>query len=643
MASLYVGDLHQDITEAVLFEKFSAVGPVLSIRVCRDLMSRRSLGYAYVNFQQPADAERALDSMNFDLVKDRPIRIMWSQRDPSLRKSGVGNVFIKNLDKTIDNKDMYDTFSIFGNILSCKVAQDENGVSKGYGFVHFETEESANTSIEKVNGMLLNAKKVFVGRFIARQEREKELSERNKLYTNVYVKNFGEDISEEALREMFEKYGKITSHKVMSRDDGKPRGFGFVAFETPEAAEAAVNELNGKDLGDGKIMYVGRAQKKAERSLELKRKFEALKTERMHRYQGTNLYVKNLDDTIDDERLRVAFAPFGTITSAKVMREDNRSKGFGFVCFSRPEEATKAVTELNCRIIGTKPLYVTLAQRKEERKQHLAAQYIQRLSNMRMHQMGQIYPAGNPSFFVPTLSQPQRFYGQPMSQIRSTPRWSQPQVRPMANAQAAGAAVTVQTASYPNMAAPTGPGQYRAGNAAVRGAPQTAQSAQASQSNAAMRNSARAITGGQQSGAANIQSRPMAATVAGANQARTANYKYTPNMRNPPNQPVAMVPTQPVVQAVHVKGQEPLTTTMLAAAPAAEQKQMLGERLFPLIETMYSGLAGKITGMLLEIDNSELLHMLEHNDSLKSKVEEAVAVLQAHQAKQTVSTSGKIE
>lgn len=191
-------------------------------------------------------AERALDTMNFDLLKGRPIRIMWSQRDPSLRKSGVGNVFIKNLDKSIDNKAMYDTFSAFGNILSCKVAQDETGGSKGYGFVHFETEEAANKSIEKVNGMLLNGKKVYVGRFIPRKEREKELGEKAKLFTNVYVKNFGEDMNDDQLRSMFEKFGRITSYKIMNKEDGKSKGFGFVAFEEPEAAESAVVELNGK-------------------------------------------------------------------------------------------------------------------------------------------------------------------------------------------------------------------------------------------------------------------------------------------------------------------------------------------------------------------------------------------------------------
>lgn len=75
--------------------------------------------------------------------------------------------------------------------------------------------------------------------------------------------------------------------------------------------------MNGQEF-DGMTLYVGRAQKRAERQAELKDKFDRLKQERMNRYQGVNLYVKNLDDTIDDERLRKEFSQFGTITSAKV-------------------------------------------------------------------------------------------------------------------------------------------------------------------------------------------------------------------------------------------------------------------------------------------------------------------------------------
>merc|ERR1712147_435250 len=125
----------------------------------------------------------------------------------------------------------------------------------------------------------------------------------------------------------------------------------------------------------------------------------------------------------------------------------------------------------------------------------------------------------------------------------------------------------------------------------------------------------------------------------GAQQVRPQqSFKYTPTARNPPaqvmpGQMVAPGGAPPPQQAVLVQGQEPLTASMLAAAPPQEQKQMLGERLFPLISSMYPELAGKITGMLLEIDNSELVHMLEHNEALKGKVDEAVAVLQAHQSK----------
>jgi polyadenylate-binding protein len=621
MASLYVGDLAKDVTEAMLFEKFSSAGPVLSIRVCRDMISRMSLGYAYVNFQQPADAERALDTMNFDVLKGKPIRIMWSQRDPSLRRSGVGNVFIKNLDKTIDNKAMYDTFSAFGNILSCKVAQDmSNGESKGYGFVHFETEEAALNAIQKVNGMLLNGKKVYVGRFVPRKDRDMELGEKARKFTNVYVKNINDEYDEAKLNEMFQKYGKISSVKVMKSDDGKSKGFGFVSFESPEEAMNACEELNGQDL-DGKTVFVGRAQKKAERQAELKKKFEALKMERLNRYQGVNLYVKNLDDTIDDDKLRQEFAPFGTITSAKVMSEEGRSKGFGFVCFSSPEEATKAVTEMNGRIIVSKPLYVALAQRKEDRKAHLAQQYVQRVSGMRMQQFGQMgQQMGFPQqqYFLPAaMPQPQRFFGAQPQGMRpgGVPRWAQQGQRHM----------------QPNFAG---------------GAPQMGRGQNRHQNNKMM-GGGRPMGPGPMAMPMNMAAMAAARPGMPPNAVNPAgmrpNFKYTSGVRNVAGAPVMpaqpaqapMPPQQPQQQqppqaAVFIQGQEPLTASMLAQAPPSEQKQMLGERLFPLIQSMFPDLAGKITGMLLEIDNSELVHMLEHKESLTSKVEEAVAVLQAH-------------
>jgi len=75
-------------------------------------------------------------------------------------------------------------------------------------------EQSATQSIEKVNGMLLNGKKVFVGRFVGRKDREKELGQKAKLYTNVYIKNLDDFVTDKELFEMFEKYGTITSYKV---------------------------------------------------------------------------------------------------------------------------------------------------------------------------------------------------------------------------------------------------------------------------------------------------------------------------------------------------------------------------------------------------------------------------------------------
>ncbi|KAJ0062751.1 hypothetical protein NL108_004384, partial [Boleophthalmus pectinirostris] len=551
--------------------------------------------------------ERALDTMNFDVVKGKPIRIMWSQRDPSLRKSGVGNVFIKNLDKSIDNKALYDTFSAFGNILSCKVVCDENG-SKGYAFVHFETQDAADRAIEKMNGMLLNDRKVFVGRFKSRKEREAELGAKAKEFTNVYIKNFGDDMDDDRLKELFDKYGKTLSVKVMTDPSGKSRGFGFVSYEKHEDANKAVEDMNGTEL-NGKTVFVGRAQKKMERQAELKRKFEMLKQERISRYQGVNLYIKNLDDTIDDEKLRKEFSPFGSITSAKVMLEEGRSKGFGFVCFSSPEEATKAVTEMNGRIVGSKPLYVALAQRKEERKAHLTNQYMQRIAGMRAMPANAIINQFQPTsgYFMPAVPQAQNrttYYApNQLAQMRPNPRWQQQGGRGQGGFQGIPNSLR-QPGPRANLRhmSPGSSGQGPRGCLTLFILYTLCNLLQFSSC---------CLATGQA-----MATRP---SVGVAGPRAIPPYKYATGVRNPNPQVVQPIPLQQPQPAVHVQGQEPLTASMLAAAPPQEQKQMLGERLFPLIQAMHANLAGKITGMLLEIDNSELLHMLESHESLRSK------------------------
>ncbi|PWN93014.1 polyadenylate binding protein [Acaromyces ingoldii] len=580
--SLYVGELDPSVTEAMLFEIFNMIGPVASIRVCRDAVTRRSLGYAYVNFLNAADGERALEQLNYSLIRNRPCRIMWSQRDPALRRTGQGNIFIKNLDEAIDNKALHDTFAAFGNILSCKVAIGENG-SLGYGFVHYETAEAADAAIRAVNGMLMNDKKVFVGHHVPKKERVQKIEEARSHFTNVYAKNINPEVTQEEFDELFGKYGPVTSCALAFDDEGKSRGFGFVNYETHDDAQRAVNELHDSDY-HGQKLFVARAQKKGEREEELRRAYETAKNEKLSKFQGVNLYLKNIPEEFDDERLREEFAPFGTITSCKIMRaQSGVSRGFGFVCYSAPDEANKAVTEMNGKMMDNKPLYVALAQRKDVRRQQLEAQIMQR-NQLRLQQQAAAagglagYP-GQPMYYP----QP-GFPGQPgvsgMQRPRYAPAGMMPQGMPMAGPYGQ------PPSQFPGGMMPQGyrPARPRAGPGGV------------------------APPAGARP--------PMMNGVGRPGQPATGPMAGRPGPGGRPARPQASPVAQPA-----------LTAAALANAGPEEQKQMLGEAIYPKIAATHAELAGKLTGMILELPVSELLHLLEDSEALDAKVTEALDVL----------------
>ncbi|KAG7545145.1 RNA recognition motif domain [Arabidopsis suecica] len=577
--SLYVGDLDVNVTDSQLFDAFSQMGPVVSVRVCRDLATRRSLGYGYVNFTNPQDAARAIQELNYIPLYGKPIRVMYSHRDPSVRRSGAGNIFIKNLDESIDHKALHDTFSVFGNIVSCKVAVDSSGQSKGYGFVQYANEESAQKAIEKLNGMLLNDKQVYVGPFLRRQERD-STSNKTK-FTNVYVKNLAESTTDDDLKNAFAEYGKITSAVVMKDGDGKSKGFGFVNFENADDAARAVESLNGHKFDD-KEWYVGRAQKKSERETELRVRYEQNLKEAADKFQSSNLYVKNLDPSISDEKLKEIFSPFGTVTSCKVMRDPNgTSKGSGFVAFSTPEEATEAMSQLSGKMIESKPLYVAIAQRKEDRRVRLQAQFSQVRPVAMQPSVGPrmpVYPPGGPG-----IGQ-QMFYGQgPPTMIPPQPGFG------------------YQQQLVPGMRPGGGPGpnffmpmvqqqQQRPGGGRRPGGIQHPQ---------------------QQNPMMQQQMHP-----------RGRMFRY-PQGRGgggevPPYDMGNNMPLPIGALASH-----------LANASPEQQRTMLGESLYPLVEQLEAESAAKVTGMLLEMDQTEVLHLLESPEALKAKVAEAMDVLRS--------------
>ncbi|KAM0942737.1 hypothetical protein DsansV1_C14g0130321 [Dioscorea sansibarensis] len=602
--ALYVGDLEMNVIEADLYDMFSQIGPVVSVRVCRDASTRMSLGYAYVNFGNPVDATRALEILNYTPINSKPIRIMYSNRDPSARRSGAANIFIKNLDKSIDNKALFDTFSVFGNILTCKVASDSSGQSKGYGFVQYEEEEAAQNAIERLNGMLLNDKKVYVGPFLRKQEREGVVDKAK--FNNVFVKNLSEYTTEDDLKMIFGQFGEITSAVVVKEGDGKSKCFGFVNFDNPDDAAQAVQELNGRKFDD-KEWFVGKALKKSEREIELKGQLDQNTREVVDKYQGLNLYLKNLDDGIGDSTLKELFSDFGTVTSCKVMRDPNgKSRGTGFVSFSSPEEASQALAQMHGKWIGGKLLYVAFAQRKEDRRAMLQSQFSQ------MHPVAvpppvtsgmPICPPG-----APGLGQ-QLFFGQgprvpyqagygyqelPFPGSAPMPSFFSPMGLPVRRGQRTGG--------------------WRSGGGHARHTQQHMPLIQPQML-------PRGGRGYRHPTRHNTSDGPMPGIAGGTRSVHNI-------VGGQPIQNGGMPPSIPVGAL----------TPSLANASPEQQRTILGENLYPLVDYLEHDHAAKLTGMLLEMDQVEILHLLQSPEALKAKVSEAMEVLRNVRQQQQTSS-----
>ena len=151
------------------------------------------------------------------------------------KKNPNRNLLVKNIDSNVSLKELNKMFAENGEITSIKLETDNQGNSRGYGYVSFAEEEMATKAISSLNGKEINGKKIEVILCIP-----------SKNKSSIYAKNFPRDFSEEDLKKFFSKFGEITSASISKDDKGLSKGFGFINFASFQDSSNAIKKVNGE-------------------------------------------------------------------------------------------------------------------------------------------------------------------------------------------------------------------------------------------------------------------------------------------------------------------------------------------------------------------------------------------------------------
>ncbi|KAK0100943.1 hypothetical protein ONS95_013066 [Cadophora gregata] len=162
-ATVYIGNIDERVTDSLVWELMLQAGRIVNVHLPKDRVTQTHQGYGFVEFISEEDAEYAARIMNQVRLYGKPIRVNKASADKQKPIEVGAELFIGNLDAMVDEKTLYDTFSRFGSLQSPpKIARDESGLSKGYGFVSYASFEASDDAIANMNGQYLMNKDISV-------------------------------------------------------------------------------------------------------------------------------------------------------------------------------------------------------------------------------------------------------------------------------------------------------------------------------------------------------------------------------------------------------------------------------------------------------------------------------------------------
>ncbi|XP_076307365.1 ELAV-like protein 4 isoform X4 [Tachypleus tridentatus] len=292
--NLIVNYLPQTMTQEEIRSLFSSIGEVESCKLIRDKVTGQSLGYGFVNYVRPEDAEKAINTLNGLRLQNKIIKVSYAR--PSSEAIKGANLYVSGLPKSMTQQELENLFAPYGRIITSRILCDNvKGLSKGVGFVRFDQRIEAERAIKHLHNTIpdgssepitvkfannpsnnakalaplaayLSPQRPFPGPIHHPANRFRysplagDLLATNPLLAGnalngsgwcIFVYNLAPDTEENLLWQLFGPFGAVQSVKVI-RDlqTNKCKGFGFVTMTNYDEALVAIQSLNGYTLGN---------------------------------------------------------------------------------------------------------------------------------------------------------------------------------------------------------------------------------------------------------------------------------------------------------------------------------------------------------------------------------------------------------
>ncbi|XP_033243080.1 protein elav isoform X2 [Drosophila miranda] len=332
--NLIVNYLPQTMTEDEIRSLFSSVGEIESVKLIRDKSQvyidplnpqapskGQSLGYGFVNYVRPQDAEQAVNVLNGLRLQNKTIKVSFAR--PSSDAIKGANLYVSGLPKTMTQQELEAIFAPFGAIITSRILQNAGNdtQTKGVGFIRFDKREEATRAIIALNGTTPSSctDPIVVKFSNTPGSTSKIIQPQLPAFLNPQLVRRIGGAMHTPVNKGLARFSPMAGDML---DVMLPNGLG--------AAAAAATTLASGPGG------------------------------------AYPIFIYNLAPETEEAALWQLFGPFGAVQSVKIVKDPttNQCKGYGFVSMTNYDEAAMAIRALNGYTMGNRVLQVSFKTNK---------------------------------------------------------------------------------------------------------------------------------------------------------------------------------------------------------------------------------------------------------------------------------------